>query len=84
MAATTELSNRPLSPQELKVLELMADGAPDKEICRSLWLSENTVKTHVRRILRKLGARNRTHAVAIAFESGLLGTRRDDEQPAAP
>jgi DNA-binding CsgD family transcriptional regulator len=83
VVATTELFGSRLSPKELKVLELMADGAPDKEICRSLWVSENTVKTHVRRILRKLGARNRTHAVATAFRLGLFETRRYHDEQAA-
>jgi len=53
-----------LTRRELEVLRLMAGGAPDAAIAARLAVSETTVKTHVRQILRKLGAANRTEAVA--------------------
>jgi DNA-binding CsgD family transcriptional regulator len=51
---------------------LTADGSPNREIAMQLCISENTVKTHLRQIFGKLGARNRTEAVAIAHRNGLL------------
>lgn len=53
-----------LSPREQEVLELLREGKRDREIAGQLVVSESTVKKHVRAILRKLGARNRTEAVA--------------------
>jgi DNA-binding NarL/FixJ family response regulator len=52
-----------LSPREHEVFELLSQGKPNKEIARLLYISEATVKVHVRRILAKLGARTRTEAV---------------------
>ena len=63
--------NRRLTQRELEVLELVAQGYSTREIARKLWVTEETVKTHVRRVLRRLGARTRAHAVAIAFVDGL-------------
>lgn len=62
---------RTLSLRELEVLELIAEGYSSGDIARALWISEETVRTHVRRILRRLGARTRAHAVAIAFREDL-------------
>ncbi len=50
----------------------MAEGLFNREISERLWLSEETIKTHVRHILRKLSARSRAHAVGIAFRNGLI------------
>jgi DNA-binding CsgD family transcriptional regulator len=58
--------------RELEVLGLVADGLSTREIARRLWITEETVKTHVRRLHDRLGARTRAHAVAIAFRSGIL------------
>jgi DNA-binding NarL/FixJ family response regulator len=58
--------------RELEVLELIAEGLSTRDISRRLWVTEETVKTHVRRLLSKLGARTRAHAVAIAFRRGVL------------
>ncbi len=61
-----------LSCQEIKVLQLAAEGASNKEIASHLYISETTVKTHFRNILEKLHARNRAGAVAVAAANGLL------------
>ena len=50
----------------------MADGKSNAEIGRELFVSEDTVKTHARRLFRKLGARDRAHAVAAGFRAGLV------------
>ncbi|THV27117.1 helix-turn-helix transcriptional regulator [Glycomyces paridis] len=62
----------PLTARELEVLRAMSDGLGNAEIGRLLFLSEDTVKTHARRLYRKLGARDRAHAVATAFRTGLI------------
>jgi DNA-binding NarL/FixJ family response regulator len=62
----------PLTERELQVLRGMADGKSNAEIGRDLYVSEDTVKTHARRLFRKLGARDRAHAVAVGFRSGAL------------
>ena len=61
-----------LTPREVEVLRLGADGATSEEIASTLYLTEHTVKSHLKRIQGKLGARNRTHAVAVALRSGLI------------
>lgn len=61
-----------LTVREEEVLRLMATGLSNPEIARSCGVSLETVKTHVGNVLTKLGAQNRTHAVVIAYESGLV------------
>ncbi|MFD9824594.1 response regulator [Streptomyces violascens] len=61
-----------LTGREEEVLRSMATGLSNPEIARSLTVSLETVKTHVGNVLTKLGAQNRTHAVVIAYESGLV------------
>lgn len=61
-----------LTVREDEVLRLMATGLSNPEIAESLTVSLETVKTHVGNVLTKLGAQNRTHAVVIAYESGLV------------
>jgi DNA-binding NarL/FixJ family response regulator len=61
-----------LTERELQVLRGMADGKSNAEIGRELYVSEDTVKTHARRLFRKLGARDRAHAVAAGFRAGLV------------
>ncbi len=61
-----------LTPRELEVLRLLADGAPNKTIAWKLGVSEHTAKFHVASILAKLGASSRTEAVTIGIRRGLL------------
>lgn len=61
-----------LSPREAEVLALLAEGAPNKVIARRLDISVHTVKFHVAAILVKLGAANRTDAIATAMRQGLV------------
>jgi DNA-binding NarL/FixJ family response regulator len=61
-----------LTERELQVLRGMADGKSNAEIGRDLYVSEDTVKTHARRLFRKLSARDRAHAVAAGFRAGLV------------
>jgi DNA-binding NarL/FixJ family response regulator len=77
-----EFSKRPasVSPQRLseltererEVLVCIAKGLSNQELAEHLFIADNTVKTHVKRILTKLGARDRAQAIVIAYESGLM------------
>lgn len=64
-----------LTPREREVLELIAHGASNQEIARGLTIAESTVKTHVKHVLRKLGAANRAEATAIAVSAAAAGRR---------
>lgn len=65
-------SVEPLTPRELEVLQLLARGLPNKEIAAKLVISQRTVKFHVSSIMSKLGAGNRTEAVSLAAQHGLV------------
>jgi DNA-binding NarL/FixJ family response regulator len=71
VAAPVPLSE-PLTPRELQVLQLVAQGLPNKGIARRLGISENTAKFHVASLSGKLGASSRTEAVTIAARRGLI------------
>ena len=62
-----------LTKRELQVLALMAEGKTDKEIAQSLSIAESTAKNHVGNIMSKLNAPNRTGAVSIGYQRGLVG-----------
>jgi len=66
------LDEEDLTTRELEVLQLIRDGFKNKQIAERLSISENTVDFHVKNIIDKLGAKDRTHAVTIATRRGLL------------
>ncbi len=70
-APLRELEQEP-TMREIEVLQLISDGLANREIGTRLFLSEETVKSHVRHLLAKLQARSRAHAVAIGFRRGLV------------
>jgi len=61
-----------ITPRELEILGMIAEGLSNKEIAERAFVSENTVKTHASRLFDKLGARRRTEAVQIGKASGLI------------
>jgi DNA-binding NarL/FixJ family response regulator len=64
--------SNPLSDRELEVLQCLSEGMTTVQIGSNLFISENTVKTHIRHILEKLEAANRTEAVSKAIQKGLI------------
>ncbi len=80
VAELIEFPARPTGPEpehtptarEIEVLQLVSEGLVNREIGDRLYLSEETVKSHVRHLLAKLQARSRAHAVAVGFRRGLL------------
>ncbi len=61
-----------ITPRELEILQLISQGMSNREIAETLFVSENTVKTHSSRVFDKLGAKRRTQAVQLGKEFGLL------------
>jgi DNA-binding NarL/FixJ family response regulator len=70
-APLRELEQEPTA-REVEVLQLISDGLVNREIGHRLFLSEETVKSHVRHLLAKLQARSRAHAVAVGFRRGII------------
>ncbi|WP_370648161.1 response regulator transcription factor [Amycolatopsis sp. FU40] len=68
-----EPANGGLSERELQVLQGMAGGKSNADIAAGLFLSPDTVKTHARRLFKKLGVGDRAEAVAIGYQQGILG-----------
>ena len=71
-ASADEVADEPLTAREVEVLELLAEGLPNKAIAARLRISDQTVKFHVASISAKLGASNRTDAVRRAVRRGLV------------
>ena len=67
-----KLGETGITPRELEILELIAQGMSNREIAEKLFVSENTVKTHSSRLFDKLGAKRRTQAVQFGKEAGLI------------
>ena len=69
---TANIARLGLTPRELEILALIAEGLSNREIAERLHVSENTVKTHSANLFSKLSARRRTQAVQIAKEAGVI------------
>jgi DNA-binding NarL/FixJ family response regulator len=67
------ISPRRLTPREREVLGLLADGLTGEEAAQKLFLSPETIRTHVRNAMDKLGAKTRAHAITIALRDGQIG-----------
>ena len=72
MVIAAHLGEEQLTARELEVLTLIRDGYKNKQIADELTISENTVNFHIKNLVDKLGAKDRTHAVTIAIRRGLL------------
>ena len=66
------LSDETLTPREIEILRCVAEGNRNREIADRLFISEETVKVHIKHVMEKLGATHRTQAVAIAFRRGII------------
>ena len=69
---TQYVASKKLSDREIEVLQLVSRGNSNKEIAKLLFVTEDTIKMHVKKILQKLHANDRTQAVVIAIQRGLL------------
>jgi DNA-binding NarL/FixJ family response regulator len=71
-ALAAQMTRADLSPREVQVLELIVQGMPNKQIAYTLSIAEHTVKNHVKNILAKLGAQDRTQAATAAIQRGIV------------
>jgi DNA-binding NarL/FixJ family response regulator len=82
-AARERATDRPpiesLTPRELEVLHALADGLPSPEICERLFISKNTLRTHVQNIMNKLGAHSKLEAVTVALRYRIIEPPRTDD-----
>lgn len=78
-SAPTSRRSDSLSERELAVLEQIAHGTPTEDVALHLHVSPHTVRTHIKNILRKLDARTRAHAVAIALSEDAIQTVEHDD-----
>lgn len=69
----SRMVNAGLTEREMQVLTFISKGLSNPDIGKCLFLSEDTIKTHCRRLFRKLQVHDRAHAVAVGYERGLLG-----------
>src|SRR5260370_965644 len=72
VAVAAHLTDEPLTRREIEVLTVVATGAHNKEIAATLGISEETVKMHIKSIMAKLGAEDRTGAVTTAIKRGVI------------
>jgi DNA-binding NarL/FixJ family response regulator len=77
--APSRVQDSPLSEREQDVLKLIARGQSNSEIAETLFLSTETVKSHVKSILTKLHAKDRTHALVLALQQGFVAVANQDE-----
>lgn len=69
-----------VTPRALEVLTLTATGLTKQQISRQLYITDATVKTHMRHVFTALGARNAAHAVALALTAGLIPSPREERR----
>jgi DNA-binding NarL/FixJ family response regulator len=70
-----------LTPREVEILTLVGTGLTNAQIAASLFITENTVKTHVARVFDKLGIHERVQAVIIAYDTGLVAPQTPPGHP---
>jgi len=86
-AARERATDRPpiesLTPRELEVLHALADGLPSPEICERLFISKNTLRTHVQNIMGKLRVHSKLEAVAFALKNQIVEPPRAEDAVSA-
>jgi DNA-binding NarL/FixJ family response regulator len=80
-APGADISLSALTPREVEILTLVGTGLTNAQIAASVFITENTVKTHVARIFDKLGVHERVQAVIIAYDTGLVAPNTAPERP---